>query len=257
MEVLGVTDELLMEQDRSEAVRLARVSSASSDGLNGPPPSEMHSPDDPDCILQPVRGFEPPSPAAAGPAFGSSTPVGPARGRPRFRDSPIRPRGPRLTARDWSFLLWRRNRRRRNLNRKISYSDEGELSVAEEPNKKCTGLRWKKKKVRNLKFVDDGLIISKMNMDTADVTGQGAKSKHDLNSQNIFRRIVRKAESRGMVVNKQKTKILCISDAQFYQASCRILDSDGNTLRSGSTLKVLGFHLDSRPAPQSMPTSML
>ena len=62
--------------------------------------------------------------------FLSSTPVGPSnqRGRLRCRDIPIRERGPRLSVRDWSFLPWRRNRRRRrNLNRKISYSDEEEM----------------------------------------------------------------------------------------------------------------------------------
>ena len=51
-----------------------------------------------------------------------------------------------------------------------------------------------------------------------------------------------------MVVNKKKTKILCISDAQSYVAASRIQDSDGNVLHSGETMKVLGFHLDSRPS---------
>ena len=63
------------------------------------------------------------------------------QGRPRCRISPLQARGPRLSARDWSFLPWRRNRRRRrNLNRKINYTDEGEITVPEEENKK-TGLR--------------------------------------------------------------------------------------------------------------------
>ena len=53
--------------------------------------------------------------------FLSSTPKGTLeRGRPECRDSPLRTRGPRLTARDWSYMPGRRNvRRRRNLRRKI------------------------------------------------------------------------------------------------------------------------------------------
>ena len=69
---------------------------------------------------------------------GTSTPMeGKTRGRSRIRDSPVRPRGPRLTARDWSFMPGRRNRRRhRNLARKIIYFDEGEVDVPPEKNKK-------------------------------------------------------------------------------------------------------------------------
>ena len=44
-----------------------------------------------------------------------------------------------------------------------------------------------------------------------------------------------------MVVNSRKTHLLCISDAQSYKA-------DGERLESGSSMKVLGFHLDSRPS---------
>ena len=51
-----------------------------------------------------------------------------------------------------------------------------------------------------------------------------------------------------MVVNKGKTKILCISDAQTYKARANLLDADGNRLESGGHMKVLGFHMDSRPS---------
>ena len=51
-----------------------------------------------------------------------------------------------------------------------------------------------------------------------------------------------------MVVNKSKTKILCISNAQAYSAFLYLQDSDGNTIRSGKGLKVLGFDLDGRPS---------
>lgn len=63
----------------------------------------------------------------------------------------------------------------------------------------------------------------------------------------MFRRVVDRATSRGMLVNSGKTKVLCISDAQTYKAVSFLLDSDSQRLESGKTLKVLGFHFDSRP----------
>ena len=185
--------------------------------------------------------------------FHASTPISTGRGRMPIRESPLRPRGPRLTARDWSFMQGGRNRRRRrNLQRKINYSDEGEISVAPELNKK-TGLRWRAVDPRKLKFVDDFMILSKINMDSATAIQAGAhgrpvKSKHDIQSQNVFRRVAARAEARGMVVNKKKTQILRISDALTYHASACNRDADGTAVSSGPKLKVLGFQ-------QPMPTS--
>ena len=64
----------------------------------------------------------------------------------------------------------------------------------------------------------------------------------------MFRRVVDKATSRGMVVNSAKTKVLCISDAQSYKAVANFVDGDGLTVESGSKMKILGFHMDSRPS---------
>ena len=123
--------------------------------------------------------------------------------------------------------------------------------MPEESNKKKTGLRWKPKKPHSLKFVDDSMVVSKINMDSAVVDTQPqqkpVKTKHDMQSQNIFRRIVRKAESRGMVVNNAKTKVLCVSDSLNYTARSYITDDNGNDILSTGNLKVLGFHLDSKP----------
>ena len=162
-------------------------------------------------------------------------------------------RGPRLTARDWSFLPGRRNRRRRrNLQRKVVYSDEGEISVSPEVNKRATGFRWKARPTRKKKYVDDGIISCKINMQTGQLTGEmrdgkGVKEKHDQITQNMFRRIVSKATSRGMVVNEGKTRLLCVSDALNTKPVGFFLDSDGRRLESTSSMKILGYHLDSRP----------
>ena len=206
-----------------------------------------------DEVLEQARpgedlGLHQPSPPGVVPREVTSTPVAPTRGRPLIRISPVHSRGPRLTNRDWSYMPGRRNkRRRRNLCRRIVYSDEDEVDVGPEINKKKTGLRWKQEPVDSKKFVDDGIMISKVNMDSASPDGP-AKLKHDLLSQNVFRRVVRKAESRGMVVNKGKTKMLCISDAQSYKARSYLLDGDGSEIKSSESMKILGFHLDSRPS---------
>ena len=161
-------------------------------------------------------------------------------------------RGPRMTVRDWSFMPGRRNRRRRrNLKRRIIYSDEGEQSVVQEINRRATGLRWKDKPSRKFKFVDDGIILTKVNMQSALIdpsTRKPRRMKHDVRTQNMFRRVVAKAEERGMVVNCAKTRILCISDAITYEPSAFFYDSEGTKLESGGKMKILGFHLDGRPS---------
>ena len=124
------------------------------------------------------------------------------------------------------------------------------MSVPLEVDKKRTGLRWKATKPKKYKFVDDGMLVVKMNMETAHLVRGGnhaIKSKHDLPTQNLFRREVERATRKEMVVNSGKTRLLCISDVQMYKAVGYIEDADGNRLESGSAMKVLGFHFDSRP----------
>ena len=122
-----------------------------------------------------------------------------------------------------------------------------------EINVRATGLRWKARDARKLKYVDDGLIACKINMQSGEILsiryqGKICKENHDLLTQNLFRRVVEKARSRGMVVNNKKTRILCISDALNYKARSFILDSEGNKISSSESMKVLGFHFDCRPS---------
>ena len=59
-------------------------------------------------------------------------------------------------------------------------------------------------------------------MDTAPVVNGGSsKFKNDILTQNMFRRVVAKATSRGMVVNTGKIKLLCVHDALTYQAGAQ------------------------------------
>ena len=75
----------------------------------------------------------------------------------------------------------------------------------------------------------------------------GIRQKNAVACQNLFRRIVSKAEHRGMKVNASKTSMLWVSGATSYTASAHIIDSGGNKIESGTDLKVLGFNLSSRP----------
>ena len=121
------------------------------------------------------------------------------------------------------------------------------MPVPPEPNPK-TSARWLAERVVVRKYVDDGVTIEKINMETARVNNLGTrKIKHAIPSQNVFRHTVKKATRRGMRVNAQKTALLCISDSLSKTSSAYIEDADGNRLGSGDTLKMLGYHFDSRP----------
>ena len=135
----------------------------------------------------------------------------------------------------------RRNRRRwRDLRRRIRYSDKEEVSVSPETNSRATGFRWRAKPARKRKYVDDGIIACKINMQTGQETGElvngkKVKQKHDLLTQNMFRRVVEKATSRGMVVNSKKTRLLCVSDALHYKA-CLLYTSPSPRDQRGSRM---------------------
>ena len=100
----------------------------------------------------------------------------------------------------------------------------------------------------SLKYVDDGMTIEKLNFETAVRTAPGRRNKHAIRSQNIFRAVVRKAESRGMRVNTSKTKLLVMLDALSFAASASIVGEDGETVHSGQRMKILGFHMDGHPS---------
>ena len=75
-----------------------------------------------------------------------------------------------------------------------------DVQVPSEPNPR-TSAKWKPSVPLSLKYVDDEMTIEKLNFETADRHIPGHRSKHAVRSQNIFRAVVRKAESRGMRVN--------------------------------------------------------
>ena len=98
-----------------------------------------------------------------------------------------------------------------------------------------------------IKYVDDNLILEKLCLDGLVIDEEGRKVAQAVRTQNLFRQITRIARQKGMKVNSLKTMLLCISDSRTYEAGAYILDSDGNAIESGRTMKILGVHFSSRP----------
>ena len=100
---------------------------------------------------------------------------------------------------------------------------------------------WERTLLSVLKYVDDNILFEKICMDALVIDENGRKRARAVRSQNLFRHIVRIAESKGMRVNAAKTLLLCISEARSYE------DAAGNTVQSCSEMKILGMHFTSRP----------
>ena len=105
------------------------------------------------------------------------------------------------------------------------------------------------KPVLVFKYVDDNLTCEKVNFGMIPVsnTPEGpVKIKQVIPTQNAFVSITGNAMRKGMVVNADKTKLLCISDAMNYTPSVYILDA-GKRVESVTEMKILGFHFSSKP----------
>jgi hypothetical protein len=104
-----------------------------------------------------------------------------------------------------------------------------------------------------MKFVDDGTIVSKVNMvnGVVEVDGEGGvvwREKRDQQTENIFKRTIRRAESKGMKVNVNKTAMLAVSDSIAYRPRPYIQGTDGERIQAGEEeVRVLGFIFSSKP----------
>ena len=65
-------------------------------------------------------------------------------------------------------------------------------------------------------------------------------------SKSSFEIIRNKAESKGLKINDSKTQILSVSSGN-YTTEATIKTSQGDTLTSGQSLKMLGFTLSNEP----------
>ena len=139
-------------------------------------------------------------------------------------------------------------RQPKRIPRRLNYTNELDMTVPQEPNH-WTEAKWKAAVALFLRFIDDGFCLSKVNFENSigfEVNGQKYRVKHAIQAQNIFRHVVRGAESLGMVVNSQKTAMMCISGATDFVADAYILDEDLNRIGCSQKIKALGLRFSNR-----------
>ena len=132
---------------------------------------------------------------------------------------------------------------------RLNYTDEVRCDLPPEPNHR-TESKWKQRAARLLRLVDDGFCLSRVNFENSfgfHVNGLKDRVKHAVQSQNVFRHLVRNAVDIGMRVNTGKTTLVCFSDAQGYQADAYLEDGEGNTIRGTTSMKALGVRFSNRP----------
>ena len=101
-----------------------------------------------------------------------------------------------------------------------------------------------------LRFIDDGFTLTRVNFENSFgmvVNGVHHRVKHAIQAQNVFRHLVRREEDIGMVVNTNKTSMICVSDAAGYEADAYILDNNQNRIGCQKTIKALGLHFSNKP----------
>ena len=116
-----------------------------------------------------------------------------------------------------------------------------------EPNH-WTEAKWKAALAVFLRFIDDGFCLSRINFENSvgfTVNGTNFRVKHAIQAQNVFRHIVRNAESLGMVVNSSKTTMMCISGAE-YQADAYMINADQERIYCTTSIKALGMRFSNR-----------
>ena len=146
-----------------------------------------------------------------------------------------------------------RRKKKKKVSRRLNVSGEMRQEVPAERNH-WTEAKWKHKAAALLRFIDDGFSITKINFENSygfTVNGVLFRVKHAVQSQNVFRHLVRQAEAIGMVVNAGKTAMLTVSDSLAYEADAFIYDSDEKRIGWQKKIKALGMHFSSRPTMQA------
>ena len=107
---------------------------------------------------------------------------------------------------------------------------------------------WQERDLMCVKYIDDGLLIEKINLKEEPLLEENGVQFKDVNppkSQIMFDHISKCATDRGMIVNKKKTGLMCTSAAVSFEPRAHLRDEDGSQISSQKSLKVLGFTFDS------------
>ena len=109
--------------------------------------------------------------------------------------------------------------------------------------------RWTDVAPESLKFVDDSLHMSVVNMKAVrtllDEQGYQYRTTTAPHAQDMLEHVTRGAEERGMRVNDSKTGLMCVSTAKTYTAKTELRGRDGEVIHGSESLKFLGVTLDS------------
>ena len=108
--------------------------------------------------------------------------------------------------------------------------------------------RWERSQPWILKYVDDVTVGGKNLLDHATrhiTTGKERRQLHAGQIENIFDEITQNSTRTGMIVNPHKTQLMCVTQAINYEISTYI-NAGGNRIWSKDSMKVLGFHFDSK-----------
>ena len=103
------------------------------------------------------------------------------------------------------------------------------------------------------KYVDDMTVIDTVGHEvTTDIDASGSRQMHNIHptkTQEAFSTISTNATKKGLRINYQKTQVLSVSSA-YYDTCAIITDNQGNKIKSGNSLKMLGFNFSSSPTIQ-------
>ena len=83
---------------------------------------------------------------------------------------------------------------------------------------------WTRRPPLDIKYIDDGLGIVTVNMKIVALFYEGhlprpTKTIHSVESQAILDNIIKNAGEKGMMVNDDKTSLLCVSAATSFEAA--------------------------------------
>ena len=104
-----------------------------------------------------------------------------------------------------------------------------------------------RKLLRVFKYVDDNVIVEKLNFDTVPTDGYSFRTKLAVRTQNLFRRIVHQAEAVGMKIHPGKTVAMYIAELKSYNPAVYFTDIAGGRVDSTNSMKILGVNFSSDP----------
>lgn len=97
------------------------------------------------------------------------------------------------------------------------------------------------------KYVDDNVILEKLNFDTVVSDGRFVRNKWAVRTENLFKKVVHQAMEQGMKINCSKTKALLISELKSYLPKAFFKDHQGGEVAGGETMKILGVQFSTEP----------